>query len=107
MSPQIKKSVEEDCLAYVGTDKMAGFMENIGLICEGKKSQIRPIDLPTGEYSLIYVFTTCREHLVPMLYKSCRSETDTRKYNSVVAIFQQRFRSLMNVPLTMTVIQFM
>ncbi|KAK2166103.1 hypothetical protein LSH36_42g09138 [Paralvinella palmiformis] len=56
MSPQIKKSVEEDCLAYVGTDKMAGFMENIGLICEGKKSQIRPIDLPTAT---LPVFDEC------------------------------------------------
>ncbi|KAK2166104.1 hypothetical protein LSH36_42g09127, partial [Paralvinella palmiformis] len=48
MSYQIQKSLKEDCLSYIGSSAMNDFTENIKVLCDAKKSKIRPMELPTS-----------------------------------------------------------
>ena len=56
MSEQIQKSLKADCLSYLGTDAMDDFMKNVQVLCEAKKSYIRPNELTTGECQLLFIY---------------------------------------------------
>ena len=50
MSSQIQNSLVSDCIAAMGTDDFDKLGKNIELICETKKSMVKPLDLTTREY---------------------------------------------------------
>ena len=50
MSSQIQTSLKADCVAYEGTPELDNLGENIQLLCEAKKSKIKPKKFSLREY---------------------------------------------------------